>query len=147
MVIPPRSPAAAAFILRADADADADDATTAGPALAVLEDWQDGTDLATWSPSPPVAEPALVVLPRPCAKLSAALDRSPWAGARRVIASDRAGSHEGTAALALAAAIGAIANGEAASVLVLDEWHEPAPVGDVTPGRWAAFTLGSAAPR
>lgn len=136
MLIAPRSPAAAAFVLRAATAADSDDS-----ALAVLEDWQDGTDLATWSPAPPAEEPALVVLPRPSARLAVALDGSPWASARRVIASDRAGSHEGTAALALAAAIGAIAGGEARSVLVLDEWSEPFPHGDAHPGRWAAFVL------
>ena len=137
MWIAPRSPAAAAFVLRAATAPDRGD-----PVLAVLEDWQDGTDLATWSPAPPAEEPALVVLPRPSARLAAALDASPWASVRRVIVSDRAGSHEGTAALALAAAIGALANDEARAALVLDAWSEPFPHGDAHPGRWAAFVLG-----
>ena len=74
MVVPPRSPAAAAFVLRAISS----ETKGAERALAVLEDWQDGTDLATWSPAPPAIQPALVVLPRPSASLAAAL----WSAAR-----------------------------------------------------------------
>jgi 3-oxoacyl-[acyl-carrier-protein] synthase II len=132
-IAPPLSPSAAAFVLRVAGEA------TSAP-LAVVHDWQDGTRLATWAPSPPPADPALVVLPRPSEPLEAALDGSPWAAARRTIVSRRAGSHEGTAGIALAAAIGALAQGDARSVLVLDTWHEP-DTGPEGPGRWAAITL------
>jgi 3-oxoacyl-[acyl-carrier-protein] synthase II len=135
LVRPPRSPAAAAFVLR-----DAND--VAGAPLAVLHDWQDGTGLSGWQPAAPLAEPALVVLPRPSRALQSAIERSAWRGARRVIVSDRAGSHEGTGALALAAGIAALAAGEAGAVLVLDEWHEPGTEPGEGPQRWAAFTLG-----
>jgi 3-oxoacyl-[acyl-carrier-protein] synthase II len=134
---PPLSPAAAGFVLRNDG---------AGKALALLDDWQDGTHLETWSPAPPPAGPALVVLPRPSAALAAALDRSPWAAVRRVIVSRRAGSNEGTLAIALGAALGALASGEARATLLLDHWHEPGASGPEHPARWAAFTLVAAEP-
>ncbi|MFO0588726.1 MAG: beta-ketoacyl-[acyl-carrier-protein] synthase family protein [Polyangiaceae bacterium] len=138
IVIPPRSPAAAAFVLRA-----LEDGAAPSGALGALDDWQDGADLSTFAPPPPPDGPALVVLPRPDARLAAAIDRSAWASARRVILSDRAGSHEGTFALAFAAALGAFASGEARAALVVDAWREPAPKGDAVPGRWAAFKLSA----
>ena len=128
----PLSPSAAAFVLRV-----ADD--EASTALATLVDWQDGTSLTTWSPAAPPEGPTLVVLPRPSAAIAAALDRSPWATAPRAIVSARAGSHEGTAGIALGAAIGALVRGDARAVLVVDHWQEPGIEGG--PGRWAAFTL------
>ncbi len=131
---PPLSPGAAAFVLRGDDGG-------GGAHLAMLDDWQDGTHLATWSPGAPPADPALVVLPRPSAALDEALDRSPWAGVRRVIASRRAGSHEGTLGVALGAGIGALLRGDARAVLVLDHWQEPGATDAPHPARWAAFTL------
>jgi 3-oxoacyl-[acyl-carrier-protein] synthase II len=137
--VPPHSPSTAAVLIQA-ADG------LAGVPLALLDDWQDGTDLATWTPAPPAAEPALVVLPRPSAALFAALERSPWAAVRRAIVSQRAGSHEGTAGLALGAGIAAVARGDARTVLVLDHWEEPHPEAEAPrPGRWAAFTLAAPA--
>ena len=132
-VTPPLSPSAAAFVLRVAGE------TSAAP-LAIVHDWQDGTSLATWTPAAPPSERAIVVLPRPSEALAAALDRSPWAAVPRAIVSGRAGSHEGTAGLALGAAIGALARGDAAAALVLDHWQEPG-TGPEGPGRWAAITL------
>ncbi len=92
---PPLSPGAAAFVLRV-----ADEATA--PPLAVVHEWQDGTSLATWAPSAPPADPALVVLPRPSDALSgrarslavgrrAARDREPPRGQQRGHRGHRAG--------------------------------------------------------
>lgn len=133
---PPLSPSAASFVLRGDGEPSAP--------LCVLEDWQDGTHLETWSPAPPPADPALVVLPRPSAALADALDRSPWAGARRAVVSPRAGSNEGTLGIALGAGIAALARGEVRAALVLDHWHEPGATGPEHPARWAAFVLAAA---
>lgn len=130
----PFSPGAAAFVLRAG------DGAEKAP-LCVLDDWQDGTHLDTWSPAPPPEGPALVVLPRPSDALAEALDRSPWAGVRRVIVSRRAGSNEGTLGVGLGAGIAALVRGDARAVLVLDHWHEPGAPGAPRPGRWAAFVL------
>jgi 3-oxoacyl-[acyl-carrier-protein] synthase II len=132
----PRSPTAVALVLGAEG--------AAARPLAVLHDWQDGTLLDAWAPAAPPLSPALVVLPRPSEALSAALDRSPWAAARRVIVSRRAGSNEGTAGVALAAGVAALAREEARAVLVVDHWQEPGSEPGLTAARWAAFTLISA---
>ncbi|MEZ4307807.1 MAG: beta-ketoacyl-[acyl-carrier-protein] synthase family protein [Polyangiaceae bacterium] len=132
LAAPPHSPAAAALLLRTG------DSTE--HALCTLEDWQDGTRLSTWSPPPPPAEGAVVVLPRPSEPLTRALDASSWSAAPRIVVSARAGSHEGTLGLALAAAAAALHRGEARTALVMDHWQEP---GAPAPARWAAFTLAS----
>ena len=131
---PPLSPIAAAFVLTSDEAAE-------GKAIGALVDWQDGTDLAALRPAAPSSEAALVVLARRSEELAAALDRSAWAHVKRAVVGDRAGTSEGTSALALAAGLAAIAEGEASTVLVVDAWQEAAPVGDARPGRWAAFTI------
>ncbi|MEZ4295171.1 MAG: beta-ketoacyl-[acyl-carrier-protein] synthase family protein [Polyangiaceae bacterium] len=135
LAAPPHSPAAAALLLRTG------DSTE--HALCTLEDWQDGTRLSTWSPPPPPAEGAVVVLPRPSEPLTRALDASSWSAAPRIVVSARAGSHEGTLGLALAAAAAALHRGEARTALVMDHWHEPGTLDAPSPGRWAAFTLAS----
>lgn len=140
MTSPPASPCAAAFVLHIEGEAAP---SLSGPPLCTLVDWQDGTRLDTWLPPMPNDEPALVVLPRPSPALEEAIAQSAWGRIQQVIVSHRAGSHEGTLAIAFGAAVAAIASGQARSALVMDHWHEPHSTTEPSPARWVAFVLSA----
>lgn len=98
-------------------------------AIATLVGWWSGALLEEWLPPPPVQSTrAMIVLSREDEALVAYLEERGWAGVRVILVAPRSGDHEAVSGIALAAAVGALAEGRVDEALVFER----------TPGRWTA---------
>ena len=104
--------------------------------IATLVGWWSGIEITDWSPpAPTLAARAIVVLSREDDPLIAYLAEHGWAEARVTLVAPRSGDHEAVGGIALAAAVGAVAEQSVDEALVVER----------TIGRWTATLVGRAA--